>query len=167
MDFLELAQARFSCRKFSGKTVEQEKIDKIIQAAMYAPTAVNKQPFKIFEIKDAQKLKKATPFTFGASVFLAVGADKTAAYTRDFDNKNFAEIDATIVATHMMLEIQNLGLGTTWVGHFDEKILRAEYPQMKYYSIVAIFPIGYPADDVEINPFHYSSKAKEEILESV
>ncbi len=167
MDFLELAQARFSCRKFSSKAVEQDKIDKIIQAGLLAPTAVNKQPFKIFEIKDVEKLKKATPFTFGASVYLAIGADKQKAYIRAFDNKNFAEIDAAIVATHMMLEIQNLGLGTTWVGHFDEKVLKTEFPQMKDYSIVAVFPIGYPADDVEINPFHYSSKDKNEILEIV
>jgi len=169
MDFLELAKERFSCRKFAEKQVEQEKIDKIIQAGILAPTAVNKQPFKIFEIKkeDIKKLKKATPFTFNAPVFFAIGADKNNSYVRNFDNKNFAEIDATIVATHMMLEVQNLGLGTTWVGHFDEKVLKAEFPQMNNYSVVAIFPVGYPADDVQISPSHYQYKQKEEILEIV
>lgn len=170
MDFLTLAKERFSCRKFSEKQVEQEKIDKIIQAGLYSPTAVNKQPFKIFEIQSEEginKLKNATPFTFDASVFLAVGADKRIAYQRNFDNKDFSEIDATIVSTHIMLEIQNLGLGTTWVGHFDEAVLKSEFPQMKDYSIVAIFPIGYPADDVQINPLHYQSKTKEEVLELI
>ena len=167
MDFLDLAKERFSCRKFNDKPVEQEKIDKIIQAGLLAPTAVNKQPFRIFEIKaeNVEKLKKATPFTFGAPIFLAIGADTDNAYVRSFDNKNFAEIDATIVATHMMLEIHNLGLGTTWVGHFDESILKTEFPQMKDYSIVAIFPVGYPAEDVTISPTHYQYKNQEEILE--
>lgn len=167
MDFLTLAEERFSCRKFSEKPVEQEKIDKIIKAGLLAPTAVNIQPFKIFEIKseNKDKLSKATPYTFNAPIFLAVGADKNTAYKRSFDDKNFAEIDATIVATHLMLEVQDLGLGTTWVGYFDENILKTEFPQMKDYSIVAIFPIGYPAENVSINPMHYKSKTQEEILE--
>ena len=65
----------------------------------------------------------------------------------------------------MILEIQNLGLGTTWVGHFDENILKSEFPNMKDYSIVAIFPIGYPDKDVEVSPTHNISKSKENILE--
>ena len=169
MDFLNFAKEIFSCRKFSDKPVEEQKIDKIIQAGLAAPTAVNKQPFKIFEIKKdkIEKLKNATPFTFDAQVFLVVGADEKNAYVRNFDGKNFAEIDATIVATHMMLEIQDLGLGTTWVGHFDEKILKSEFEQMKDYSIVAIFPIGYPAEDVEISSFHYNSKDKDDVWKAV
>lgn len=168
MDFLDLARERFSCRKFSEKAVEQEKLDKIILAGLLAPTAVNKQPFKIFMINDAkkiEKLKKATPFTFGAQVFFLIGADAKSAYIRGFDNKNFAEIDAVIASTHMMLEITDLGLGTTWVGHFDEKVLREEFPQLTDYSIMAIFPTGYPASDAEINPFHYQTKTKEEMLQ--
>ena len=66
-----------------------------------------------------------------------------------------------------MLEVYNLGLGTTWVGHFDENILKSEFPQMKNYSIVAIFPIGYPASDVPISPTHYQSKPKEDVLEII
>ncbi len=170
MDFMTLAKARYSCRKFdTEKIVEQEKIDKIIEVGMAAPTAVNKQPFKIFEIKrdKTEKLKKATPFTFDAPIFLLVGANKNEAYVRSFDNKNFAEIDATIAATHMLLEVQDLGLGATWVAHFDEKVLKTEFPQLNDYNIVAIFPIGYPAKDAEINPLHYQSKAKDKLFEEI
>ena len=166
MDFLSLAESRFSCRSFSDKPVEQEKLDKIIKAGMLAPTAVNKQPFKIFEIREdkADKLRMATPFTFDAKEFLLIGADNKIAYTRPFDSKNFAEIDATIVATHIMLAVHDLGLGTTWVGHFDEKILKLHFPEINGYSIIAIFPIGYPSENAEINPMHYQSKSKDEIL---
>ena len=169
MDFLTLAEKRFSCRKFSEKPVEQEKIDNIIKAGLLAPTAVNKQPFKIFEVKSdkIEKLKKATPFTFNAPVFLIVGADASSSYVRQFDNKNFAQIDATIVATHMILEVQDLGLGTTWVGHFDEKILKSEFPQMEKYEIVSIFPIGYPSENAVISPMHSQSKSKADVLETL
>ena len=170
MDFLEFAKERYSCRKFSDKPEEQEKIDKIVKAAMLAPTSVNKQPFKVFEIKGAgniEKLKKVTPYTFGTSVVLAVGAKKEDAFTRQSDNKNFAEIDATIVATHIMLEVHDLGLGTTWVGYFDEAEMKKDFPQMKDYDFVALFPVGYPADDAQPSPKHDATRAKEEIFEVI
>ena len=167
MDFLELAQKRYSCRKFSDKAVEQDNVDKIIQAGILAPTAMNKQPFKIWEIRGEgiNKLAKATPFTFGASVILAIGAKSTDTYVRPFDGKNFCEIDAAIAATHMMLEVADLGLGTTWVGHFDPKVLKQEFPQMKDYEVVALFPIGYPL--VEPSDRHKIRKTKEELFEKV
>lgn len=167
MSFLDLAHERFSCRKFDSRPVEQEKIDKIIEAAMTAPTACNLQPFKIWVINDSSNMKKlsdATPYTFGAQTAVVIGADKFNSFVRKFDNKNFAKIDATIVATHIMLEVQDLGLGTTWVGYFDPAVLNTSFPQMAGYEVVAIFPIGYPAEDVQIAEMHYKSKAKEDLV---
>lgn len=166
MDFLELAKERYSVRKFADREVEQEKIEKIIDAALLAPTAMNKQPFKIFEIKggNIEKVAKATPFTFGAKVILAIGADEKDTYVRSFDGKNFAQIDAAIATTHMLLEVTNLGLGTTWVGHFDPKILKNELPQLKDYEVVALLPIGYLAPDVEPRGSHFESKTKEQVV---
>ena len=170
MSFLELAKERYSCRKFSDKKVEQDKIDKIIEVGKLAPTAVNSQPFKIWVMQSAEAIEKvaqATPFTFGASLIFAVGAKKNDAYSRKFDGKNFYEIDASIVSTHMMLEVQDLGLGTTWVGHFDPKILKEKFPQMSDYEIVALFPVGYPAEDAKPSEFHSASKSKEDLVEVI
>ena len=76
MDFITLANSRYSCRKFSDTPVEQEKIEKILAAGLTAPTAVNKQPYKIWVLNapDAQeKVSSATPFTFHAKLFFVVG----------------------------------------------------------------------------------------------
>ncbi len=167
MSFLDLAKDRYSCRKFSNKPVEQEKIDKIIEAAMVAPTAANLQPFRIWQASKKEtidKIAKATPFTFGVSLILVVGANKSRAYNRNFDGKNFAEIDASIVATHIMMEIQDLGLATTWIGHFDPVALNKEFPEMRKYEVVGLFPIGYAAEDAKISELHYSSRTKDELL---
>ena len=167
MDFLELAKDRYSCRKFSDKEVEQEKIDKILEAAIAAPTAVNIQPYKIWVLKSPEAVKKvsaATSFTFGANVIMIVGANEDEGWERGFDKKKFAQIDATIVATHLMLETHSLGLGTTWVGYFDENKLKGHFPKMNKYKIVGIFPIGYPADDAAPSSRHSLRKPKEELV---
>ncbi|MEE3349286.1 MAG: nitroreductase family protein [Candidatus Gastranaerophilaceae bacterium] len=170
MDFLKLAHERYSCRKFSGKVVEQEQIDKIIEAGLAAPTAVNFQPFKIWVVRTQENLEKiseATPFRFGASTVFIIGADTKNAYVRRFDAKNFGEIDACIVTTHMMLAVHDLGLGTTWVGAFDESKLKSLLPETKDYDIVALLPVGYPADDVSPSEKHYSRKSASEIVKYI
>lgn len=58
MDFLEFSRKRYSVRSYSDRPVEQDKIDKILQAAMIAPTAVNYQPQKIYVLKSNGRLAK-------------------------------------------------------------------------------------------------------------
>ena len=157
MDFLELAKARYSCRKFSDKPVEEDKIAKILEAAKAAPTGKNLQPFKVWQVKSPEAkeaLKAATPCIWGANTFFIVGADKTKAWVRPFDNANFCHVDAAIVATHMMLEIQALGLATTWVGFMDAPKLQAAIPALKDYDLIAMFPVGYAAEDAAPSERH-------------
>ena len=168
MDFLELAKERYSCRQLSDKKVEKEKLDKIIQAGILAPTATNAQPYKIWIIESdeaKEKLAKANRYKFGAEVFFIVGAKRDAAWVRKFDNYNFADVDASIVATHMMMEIADLGLGTTWVGHFDEPLLKKEFPEMNDYEVIAIFPVGYPSEEAKPAERHDIRKTVEEAVE--
>ena len=66
MSFNDLARKRYSCRKLAAKPVEQEKLDAIIEAGILAPTAVNKQPFRIWVAKSPEAVKAihdVTPFT--------------------------------------------------------------------------------------------------------
>lgn len=157
MSFLDLAKARYSCRKLTDAAIEPEKIERILQAATAAPTAKNLQRYTIWAIKSPEafdKLKQATPYTFGSKLAFVVGAVKDGAFDRPFDNKNFAEIDAAIVATHLMLAVQDEGLGTTWVGWFDAPKLQELFPQMQGYELIAIFPVGYPAAEAKPSPRH-------------
>ena len=168
MDFLNLAHERYSCRRFSDAPVEQDKIDKIIEAAIVAPTAVNYQPFKIWVIQkteDIEKIAQTTAYTFHAPMICAVGGKVDEAWVRKYDGKNFVDVDASVVATHMMLEIQDLGLGTTWVGSFDEEKLKEFFPVMNGYNIVALFPTGYPAENAHPSKLHTIRKDIETLVE--
>ena len=157
MDFLKLAKDRYSCRRLTDKPIEKEKIERILESAIAAPTAKNIQPYKIWKIASAEgieKIKQVTNYTFGAGLILAVGVDKNEAFTRPFDEMNFGQIDGAIVATHIMLAVQAEGLGTTWVGWFDAPKLQELIPEMKNYDMIALFPIGYPAEDAKPSNRH-------------
>ena len=167
MSFLDLAKARYSCRKLTDKTIEPEKIERIIQAAIAAPTAKNLQRYTIWAIKSPEafdKLKQVTPYTFGSALAFVVGAKKDGAFDRPFDKKNFAEIDAAIVATHLMLAVQDEGLGTTWVGWFDAPKLQELFPQMQGYELIAIFPVGYPAEEAKPSNRHEDRRSIADVV---
>lgn len=167
MKFTELAEKRYSCRKISDKKVAKEKIDRIIETAMVAPTAVNKQPVRIFRIESEsakENIAKVTNFTFGAENFIVVGYKEDEAWVREYDKHNFAEVDAAIVATHIMLEIENQGLSTTWVGHFDAPLLKELQPEMEGCGLISIFPIGYAAETAKPAHLHYKKRPEEELV---
>ena len=129
-------------------------IDSILDAGRLAPTAVNRQPVHVWAIVDEEmrsRLTEATKYTFGAPVVFIIGADKKSAWVRKNDGKNSAEIDASIVCTHMMLEVADLGLGSTWVGSFDEEIVKKILPQTADYEVLALLPVGHPADGASAN----------------
>ena len=159
MNFLELAKERYSCRRFSTKEVEKEKIEKILEAAKLAPTAKNIQPQRILVLtqkEQLEKLKCCTPYGWNAPVIMIIFYDKSISYKRDnYDNKEFGDIDASIVTTHMMLEAQDLGLGTTWIGVFDPEKLIEAYKVPQNLIPVAILPIGYPSEEAKPSRLHY------------
>lgn len=80
------------------------------------------------------------------------------AWVREFDQTNFATVDASIVATHIMLAIEAEGLGTTWVGYFDAPRAKELFPVMAPYELIALFPIGEKA--AEAHPAHLHEKRK-------
>ncbi|ASW43787.1 nitroreductase family protein [Clostridium isatidis] len=157
MEFLQLAKDRYSVRKFSDKKVEKEKLDLILEAGRVAPTAVNFQPQRILVIdseESLEKVKSCTRFHFDAPLTLLICYDSTVSWKRSYDQKEMGEVDASIVITHMMLQAAELGLGTTWVGHFDPEAIREKFDLPEYLIPVALLPMGYPSSDSKPNPLH-------------
>lgn len=157
MDLLNLLKERYSVRKFSDKKIESDKLDKILEAGKLAPTACNLQPQRLLVLDNDEslnKLKNCTPYHFDTKLAILVCYDKTVSWKRKYDNYDGGTIDASIVTTQMMLEITNLGLGTTWVGHFDPQKMIEEFEIPENLVPIALLPIGYPAEDVQPSPMH-------------
>lgn len=149
-NFITLASSRFSVRSFSDKEVEKEKIDSILRAGQVAPTACNKQPQKIYVLQSAEALKalqRCKYSHFGETLAFLVCYDSLLCWTRDFDGKVSGDIDASIVATHMMLEAWELGIGSTWIMHFIPEAIIDEFDLPDSVVPVCILVMGYPAQE--------------------
>ena len=139
MDFTTLIRNRYSCRAFDPREVGQEIVDRILEAGRIAPTAVNRQPVHVWAVTDAAMraaIQGVTRSNYGAPVLLVVGCRPADAWVRRYDGKNGAEVDASIVATNLMLAAENEGLATLWVGSFDPMGLAALLPGTDGYDLV-------------------------------
>ena len=167
MDFLDLAKARYSLRKYTGQPVEAEKVQKVLEAALCAPTAHNLQPRRIYVLSgpvQMEKVNRCTSCHFGEPCVLMVGYDDTVSWKREFDGKDYGEVDATIAATQMMLEAQQLGLGTCWIGFYDPQKLAEEFPLPENIHIIGLITLGYPTEDAHPAKLHTASIPMEQMV---
>lgn len=161
MDFEEVIKNRYSCKKYSDKKVEKEKLDKILEAGILAPTAKNLQEYHIYVIQSEKNLKKVdevTPCRYGASTVLLVTYDKTNVFTYPGGSRDSGIEDATIVATHMMLAAKNQGVESCWINFLDPDITHKKFRLPAKEEVLMMLDIGYPAEDCEINPLHDKRK---------
>lgn len=168
MEFEEIIRKRTSIRKFKDKKLEKEKLDKILEAGRVAPTAKNKQPQKIFVVESEfglKKIDKASPCRYNAPVVLMVCSDKSIAFHKE-DYSTY-EMDATIVATHMMLEATNIEVENVWIEMFDQNILKKEFNLDENLEVICLLMLGYKSDDCPVNPMHNIRKPIHELVEYV
>lgn len=166
-DFMSLAAARYSVRKFKDEPVGQEHIESILAAGHLAPTGCNYQPQRIFVMRSAeamQKLRKCTKCHFGAPTAMLICYHKGECWVRKYDDQPSGWADASIVATHMMLQAASVGVGTTWVMHFDPAAVRAEFALEEDVVPVALLVMGYPAEDAQPLGLHDSFRPMEEVV---
>ncbi len=150
MDFLELAEKRYSVRAYQDKPVEEEKIKKILEAARLAPTAANRQPFRLLVIPTEgrkEQLRRIYPrdWFVQAPYIIAICAVPSEAWVRR-DGRGYSVVDATIAMDHLILAAASLGLGTCWVAAFDEAAAREVLQIPAEWDPVVFTPLGYPAD---------------------
>ena len=171
MDFLELAKKRYSERFFDSKPVEQEKVDKILEAGRIVPTACNYQPQKFYLIRSEEgraKLRTVTNFHYNAPLTILVCYDAREVWTnpgdRYYRNYNSGEQDASIAATAMMYEAEELGIHSVWVRGFDSKSVVDTFGLPEHMIPVMMLDLGYPNEKTKPSPWHYKRKPVEDYV---
>ncbi len=157
MDFFEMAQQRYTVRKFAARRVDEATLNKILEAGRVAPTATNAQSQRIIVVKGdeaLENLKGSTRCHYNAPLAMIVCYDSRVSW-KNFSGVDEGIVDASIVTTHMMLEAWDLGIGSCWVGAYDESELRRRFQIPSEIVPVAILVMGYPADGCEPAPVHF------------
>ncbi len=151
MEFGELIRKRYSVRNYQQKAVEDEKLNQVLEAARLAPSAANKQPFRLIVIKTRgreKELKRIYPaewFT-DAPILICACSVPSESWVRK-DGKGYAEVDTTIALDHLILAATELGLGTCWVAAFDAEAAIEVLKLPEKFEPIAFTPLGYPADE--------------------
>ena len=169
MDFMELAKARYSVRKYKKEQVPQDVLDQILEVGNVAPTAVNYQPQRIYVLRSEEALQKAKtlcPCTYDAPTVLLLAYDDD----KDWDNPKQAGIhsgeqDVSIVATHIMLVAWSLGVASCWVNLFPNDAVHEAFNLPENEKIVLMMPLGYAADDAKPAKWHGECKPIEETVQ--
>ena len=170
MDFLELAKNRYSERFFDSRPIEQEKLDKILEAGRVVPTACNYQPQKFYLIRSEeglQKLRTVTHFHYNAPLMILVCYDMDTVWKNPSDryyrNYNSGEQDASIAATTMMYEAEDLGVHSIWIRGFDSKAVVDAFHLPENMIPVMFLGLGYPNEKSKAHAWHYRNKPLEEM----
>ena len=151
MDFQELAKKRYSVRAYKPDPVDDAKLARVLEAARIAPTAANRQAFRVIVIRTDER-REGLRRVYGrdwfvqAPLVLCVCAVPSEAWVRKADGWNAAEVDATIAMTHIVLAAAEEGLGTCWIGAFDPAAAREVLGLPLEVIPSAFTPLGYPAD---------------------
>ncbi len=152
MDFQQLIAARRSVRAYRPDPVPDPLLREVLEAARLAPSACNRQPFRVLVIHT--KGREADLFRIypkewfvQAPLVLAVCAVPTEAWVRSrYDGWSAAETDATIATDQMLLAAADRGLGTCWIAAFDPEAAREVLDLPEDVVTVSFTPLGWPAD---------------------
>jgi nitroreductase len=150
MEFAELIKKRYSVRAYKADVVEEDKLRQVLEAARLAPTAANRQPFRIVVIHRAGReveLKRIyhRDWFVQAPLLLCICGVPAQAWSRS-DGKNYTDVDVSIAMDHLVLAATDLGLGTCWVAAFDPAAARQVLGLPDDVEPIAFTPLGYPAD---------------------
>jgi nitroreductase len=153
MDFETLLERRASVRSYDRRPVRASLIDTVLDAAVAAPSAGGLQAWEVVRVRDRRILADLADASGGqpcvedaqvALVFFAVGKRSATKYGKR-GAKLYAIQDATIAASFAHLRVADLGLGSVWVGAFDEAAVSRAVGAPEGMRPVAILPVGYPA----------------------
>ncbi len=161
-NFLDLVKRRASCRAYKTDPVPRELIDKILEAAMEAPSACNRQPWRLAVVRDAARRAEIVSKGFipgiqmrwasAAPVFLVLGIEKsfiTHKVAPAISGVDYPLLDLGIAGEHAVLQATESGLGTCWIGWIKPKEVRRIVDWPSDITPQAIITIGWPAKPVE------------------
>ncbi|HME55763.1 MAG TPA: nitroreductase family protein [Candidatus Lokiarchaeia archaeon] len=147
MDFYEVIKNRYSVRSYKPDPVPIDAVMRILEAARMAPTWANKQGVRYVVITDEEQVKNVADGLgkkWLKTVPMFIAAISNEKWSGMRSNLPYFMLDVGICFEHVILAATNEGLGTCWIGAFDEDKLKKVLKVQKNDRIIALTPLGYP-----------------------
>jgi nitroreductase len=154
MEFYELVRRRYSCRAYQSRPVNDDAVQRVLEAFVLAPTAANRQSMGLIVVQTAgreaelRRIYRADWFAAQPPLVICACAIPGSAWTRR-DGKNYADVDVAIAMDHLILAATVEGLGTCWIGAFDPAAAREVLSLPEGVEPVVFTPLGHPADSAQ------------------
>jgi len=149
MDVFEAVQKRRSIRAYDSTPIPNEKLERILEAARLSPSAGNVQPWHFIVIEDHEKRKKLAKggryarFLKESPIVIVGCGDQKA-------SSKWCMVDVAIAMQNMVLTATGEGLGTCWIGSFNENQVKEMFKIPENFKVVALLAVGYPHEKLDI-----------------
>jgi nitroreductase len=162
MNVMDAIKTRKSVRAYSDLPVEDDKLNVVLEAARLAPSASNLQEWRFVIVREMETRKKLAQIAgnqkfVGEAPVVVVACAETDGHVMKCGQLCYP-IDVAIALDHMTLAAVELGLGTCWIGHFDEIKAKEILGIPEKIRVVELMPLGYPADPSVIGKKRHSIK---------
>lgn len=144
LDVEEAIRTRRSIRDWSERPLERATIEELLESARLAPSGMNGQQWELVVVTDRERLRQLVPIcnnqrhVGGAGAFLFIVTDPSA---------KWVHVDPAIALDHLTLRAREMGVGTCWIGAFDEARMR-EFLGIPEGKVAVIgMTLGYPAEE--------------------
>ncbi|HEX9913460.1 MAG TPA: nitroreductase family protein [Candidatus Bathyarchaeia archaeon] len=150
MEFYEVVETRRSIRSFRADPVPQASLQRVLEAVRIAPSGSNRQPWKFYVVKDSDKRRRVAEacrgqtWIAGAPVVIVAAGWKIPFNRGGYMGEMGFIMDVSIAFTHLVLAARAEGLGTCWIGDFDNSKVKEALGLPGDQHVVAVTPLGYP-----------------------
>jgi nitroreductase len=149
MDVFQAIIQRYSCRSYDPRPIEDDKLNKILEAARFAPSANNRQDWRFVVVAEpdtrAKLCKAANDQKFFNEAPVVIAACSTSSHVMTC-GQPVAPIDVAIALEHIALQATEVGLATCWIGSFHPDKVKDILGIPEDVTVVELMTLGYPAD---------------------
>ncbi len=152
---LDIIKKRRSVRRFNGNEIPHEFMEQILEAGRWAPSGANAQPWRLIVVTEKEKLKSIAECCYykvfksrhvgEASAAVVICADPEA-------GSQTYTLDAAIAGANMTLMATSLGIGSCWIGAFEEETLKKMMRIPENLKIIALIALGYEVGKASVPP---------------
>ncbi|MEA3457187.1 MAG: nitroreductase family protein [Candidatus Thermoplasmatota archaeon] len=149
MEFIDVIKSRRSIRGYSDRSVEDDKIEYVLECARLAPSWMNKQCWRFVVVREKERIEELAKASIinrwlrKVPVILVACADSLSSGKKK--DMEYFGVDVAIAMEHIILAATDIGLGSCWIGGFDEEKVKRALEIPPRIRVVALTPLGYPA----------------------